>query len=317
MIRLRPIVSATALRLLSLAGVLAVLVGAFQLVARPWFLTWGATDEELRWALPGDEIIPDAAVQNTRAFTVHAPPERVWPWLAQLGQDRGGFYSYDLLENLVGCQMPTEDVLRTEQQRWRPGDRLWMYPPDKAGGAGFATLRTYEPGRALGFATRVIGTPLDEPEDGSWSFVIRPAEERNTRLLIRGRAAGDRSLAGTLFDRFFFEPAHYVMERSMMTGIGRLSRGLDRQRWRNHIEVILWTAVFAAFVTAAVLTFRRDDWPRMVAAFAIAGIVFQVLTLAQPPLPAGAALAIASFFLLQRRQSPRASFNALERRSLS
>jgi hypothetical protein len=285
-------------RLLTLGAALALLVGGFQLVARPWFLNWGATAEEQTWALPGDEIVDGFAAQNTRAITLPARPDRVWPWLAQLGQDRAGFYSYDLLESLAGCRMPIEDGVRPELQAWAPGDRLWMYPPDRAGGVGFATLRAYEPGRALGFATRVIGTGLDEAEDGSWSFVVLPAEGQQTRLLVRGRAAGGRSFSGALFDRLIFEPAHFVMERRMMVSLGLLARGLDRDRWRNHLEVALWTITFGVFVTAGVLTFRRPDWVRVVAAFWAAGLVFQVLTLAQPPLPLGAVLAALPILLI-------------------
>jgi hypothetical protein len=95
---------------------------------------------------------------------------------SQLGQDRGGFYSYDILENLVGCAMPTTDRLLPERQSWQIGDKLWMYPPEKAGGIGFATLRVRVPGRALGLATRAPGTPLTAPEDGSWSFILEPLD---------------------------------------------------------------------------------------------------------------------------------------------
>src|SRR6266545_3032153 len=160
-------------RILALAGASAAIVCVFFLIVRPWYLGWGATDGEARRILPGDEIIPTASGQETRAITIRAPIERVWPWVSQLGQDRGGFYSYDLLENLVGCKMPTDDRLRPEARRWQLGDKLWMYPPDRAGGAGFATLRVYVPDRAMGFGTRMTGTPLTEPENGSWSFIVQ------------------------------------------------------------------------------------------------------------------------------------------------
>src|SRR5438552_14659566 len=120
----------------------------------------------MRRPLPGDEIIASAVAQQTRAITIDAPVAHIWPWMAQLGQDRGGFYSYDLLENIVGCEMPTDDLLRPDRQSWSIGDKLWMYPSDKAGGAGFATLRAYVPGRALSFGTHILGTPPTAPEDG-------------------------------------------------------------------------------------------------------------------------------------------------------
>ena len=95
-----------------LALTLTAVVCAFFAIVRPWNLQWGASDSEARVALPGDEIIPRATQQETRGITIDAGADVVWPWLAQLGQDRGGFYSFDLLENVVGCRMPTVDVLR-------------------------------------------------------------------------------------------------------------------------------------------------------------------------------------------------------------
>jgi hypothetical protein len=111
-------------RLLALPGSFVVVMLAFFLFVRPWYLQWGATDEETRRPLPGDEIVPNAPGQETRAITIHASVDRVWPWLAQLEQDRGGFYSFDLLENLVGCDMPTDDRLRPDKQSWHVGDKL-------------------------------------------------------------------------------------------------------------------------------------------------------------------------------------------------
>ena len=277
-------------RLLALAGALAAILLAFFLLVAPWYRQWGATHDEARRPLAGDEIIRNAAGQETRAITIHANADRVWPWVAQLGQDRGGFYSYDLLENLVGCDMPTEDRLRPDRQSWRLGDKLWMYPKDRVGGAGSATLRTYVPGRVLGFATRSIGTPLTAPEDGSWSFVLDPLNDSTTRLLVRGRGAPGRSLLGAAFDRAIFEPAHFAMERRTMIGLKQLAEGGDRHRVLNHVAVALWTVTFGLFVAAAVLELRRRRWLRPLAGFVAAAAVFQILTLAQPPLAVGVAL---------------------------
>ena len=69
---------------------------------RPWQLHWGAAGEEIDTVLPGDDLIPGPDLVTTRGITIGVPPGQVWPWLAQLGQGRGGFYSYDLLENLAG-----------------------------------------------------------------------------------------------------------------------------------------------------------------------------------------------------------------------
>jgi hypothetical protein len=278
-----PAHAGSAARRLSLLASFAAIVAVFFVFVRPWYQQWGATAEEARRPLPGDEIVPNAAAQETRAITIDANLERVWPWLAQLGQDRGGFYSYDLLENLVGCRMPTEDRLRPDRQSWQVGDKLWMYPPNRAGGAGFATLHDYVPGRALGFGTRAIGTPLDAPEDGSWSFVLEPLGDSLTRLLVRGRVAAGRSLLGVVVDRSIFEPMHFVMERRTMIGLRQLAEGGDRGRLVNHLQVALWTITLGLLVTTVVMAMRRRYWLRPLAGFVAAAAVFQILTLGQPP----------------------------------
>ena len=250
----------------------------------------GSTAAERSKRLPGDEIVPYAGGQTTRAITIHAPIEDAWPWLAQLGQDRGGFYSFDLLENAVGCQMPTVDVLRAHHQVWQLGDKLWMYPSDQAGGVGFATLHYYQPGRVLGFATRAIGTSLDHAEDGSWTFVLKPVNPQTTRLVVRGRGAARPSLLGAAFDRTIFEPVHFVMERRMMMGVKQLAETGTRNRRLNHIHILLWTVTLGLFVVAAIMVVRRADWKGALLGLVAAAVAFQILTLAQPPLIVGVLL---------------------------
>ena len=97
------------------------------LAVRPWTRRWNATPDEVAAPLPGDDFVPDAGVHMTRAVTVDAPPEDVWPWVAQIGQDRGGFYSYTRLENLAGCEMRNADRVHDEWQGTR--DRRTGAPP--------------------------------------------------------------------------------------------------------------------------------------------------------------------------------------------
>ncbi len=286
------------MRLISLLASFTAILLIFIFAVRPWYLRWGATDEEIQKILPGDEIVPNAVGSETRAITIDAPIDSVWPWLAQLGQDRGGFYSFDLLENIVGCEMPTVDSLRPDKQAWKPGDRLWMYPPDKAGGVGYATLRTYIPGRALGFGTHVMGTSPDDPEDGSWSFALEPTGDSTTRLLIRGRGAPGRSLLGTAFDRSMFEPIHFMMERRMMIGVKQLAEGGDRDRLLNHIHIAIWTITFALFITSSVMVLRRREWTRPLVGFVASALIFQVQTLAQPDVIVEGAMTLALVFWL-------------------
>lgn len=268
----------------ALFGVIAALAVTYVIGWRPWLLAWGATGTEQSMVLPGDEIVSDAGATETRAITIDAPIAQVWPWVAQTGQDRGGFYSYDLVENMVGCEMPTVDYLRPEKQEWKLGDRLWMYPPEKAGGAGYATLRRYEPGRVLGFATRMVGTSLEQPENGSWTFILSPIDAKSTRLIIRGRGTGLRSLLGLTFDRSIFEPMHFAMEKRQMIGIKQLAEGRDRGRIENHAMVVLWFLTGIGFAVGTFMVLAGKAWPRSLLMVFLMGLLFQIFTLAQPPL---------------------------------
>src|SRR4249919_3270234 len=98
------------------------------LLGRRWQLRWGATAQEFAGPLPGDELIAKPDLTATRALTVRAPAARVWPWIAQLGQGRGGFYSYDFLENLAGCDIRSAERIVPEWQHLGVGDRVMLAP---------------------------------------------------------------------------------------------------------------------------------------------------------------------------------------------
>jgi hypothetical protein len=172
-------------------------VGGYLVVSRPLMLHWGATCEELQKSLPGDELVPDPAVQTTRAVTIDAPPAAVWPWLAQLGQDRAGFYSYEGLENLAGCEMDNADEIHAEWQHRELGETVYLHPL-----RGLPVAR-FEPGRTL-----VL--------EGWGAFVLEPHGPDCTRLIARGRVP--RGL-GALTTALLLEIPHFVMERKMLLGI--------------------------------------------------------------------------------------------------
>jgi hypothetical protein len=121
----------------------ALLPWVYTFFIRPWHLRWGATDEELSKPLPGDELVPHPAIESTRAITVNAPLEEVWPWLAQIGQDRGGFYSYEWLESLAGCRMRNADRIHPNWQHREVGEIVFLHP------ATGMKVATFEPGRAI------------------------------------------------------------------------------------------------------------------------------------------------------------------------
>jgi hypothetical protein len=258
------------------------LVLAFFLFARPWYLSWGADAAVQTVPLPGDNLLWQGTARETRAILIHAPAGRVWPWVAQIGQDRAGFYSYEILENLVGCRMKNLDYLIPALQHWREGDSLWMYPRDRAGGLGQAPLARHDPGRALVFYTRRPGTALTGPPDGTWAFVVEPVGEGTSRLIVRGRGRGRLGLLGASFERGVFEPIHFAMERKMMEGINTRAEERPVSIVRDDIQVSLWVLTFAFFITSGIFTLEGRGWRWHAVTFTAAGILFGVLTLVQP-----------------------------------
>ena len=188
---------------------LAVVAGAYVGWFRRAILTWGATDLEAAARLPGDELLGDADGSSTRAITIAAPVRAVWPWLAQLGPaPRGGAYTYDWIENLLGLNMHSADRVLPEFQHPQVGDTIGL-------GANQMSLERVESERVLAWRS----------QDGNWvwSFVL---EEQGyaTRLISRNRFR-----LPTLSARLAMlpmEPASLVMERKMLLGIKRRAERL-------------------------------------------------------------------------------------------
>ena len=259
----------------------------FFAIVRPWYLSWGADSTLQNAYLPGDRLLWQGAGRETRAIAIQAPAAAVWPWVAQIGQDRGGFYSYEVLENLAGCEMKNLDYLVPALQRWEPDAKLWMYPKEKLGGLGNAPLAVYEPGHALVFYTRRTGTAPTDPPDGTWAFVVQPIDGASSRLVTRARARGSLSLLGLAFNRGIFEPVHFVMERKMMEGIRARAEDRRVSKAADDANVALWVITFAAFMASAGLALAGRQWRRRTTTFMAAGALFELLTLAQPSLWVG------------------------------
>jgi hypothetical protein len=182
-------------RPLIMAGTLAPL--AYALAIRPWHQRWGATAGELRATLPGDALQPDPGVESTRAITIDAPVEDVWPWIAQIGQDRGGFYSYEFLENLAGCELTNANSIHPEWQHREVDETIFLHP--------LASLKVtlFEPERAFGI-------------EGWGVYVLESLDDNRTRLIARSRTP--RGLTALLYI-LFIEIPHFIMERKMLLGI--------------------------------------------------------------------------------------------------
>ena len=178
---------------------------------RPWYRKWGAQEAELQTPLPGDERVPEPRLETTRAVTVQAPPEQIWPWLAQLGQSRGGWYSYERLENLAGCDIHNADQILPKYQDLSPGDRLRLGPE----GYPFFTAVEVDPGRSL---VLMSGPQPADDEDVAWGwvFVLEPVDGDTTRLIARNRVEYPPTFGNRLMWRGFVHPVAFVMERRML-----------------------------------------------------------------------------------------------------
>jgi hypothetical protein len=196
----------------------------YTLAVRPWLLRWGATSEEASTPLPGDGLVPEAAYTTTRAVTVRASAESIWPWLVQLGQARAGFYTYDRLEQIVGAAIRSAECIVPEFQHLAVGDTVLLSP---VGGPKVAILA---PGRALVLSqTMDLRTARSIPPapatrwamDWTWTFALRPLPDGATRLLVRTRADYRPHAVLAPVVRLLLEPIHFVMERGMLMGIKR------------------------------------------------------------------------------------------------
>ena len=191
---------------------------AYVLLVRPRILGWGATAQERLATLPGDELVSSANVQATRAITVNTATQMVWPWVAQMGQGRGGLYSYDELENLVGCDMHSADRIVDEWQAVAAGDAFKLHPDVEL------EVASVELRRAL-----IVrgGVPLREasapPFDFSWAFVLEAQSAHTTRLLVRERYRYTRRWAALVVEPV--QVVSFLMTEKMLRGIRDRAEG--------------------------------------------------------------------------------------------
>jgi hypothetical protein len=155
------------------AGAALIAIGWYIRVVRPWTKHWGATDEEVERPMPGDSIVDHADYVATRAVTIQAPPEDVWPWLVQIGSGRAGWYSYDRLDN---AGVPSATEVLPEFQSLAVGQLVPMVPGDDVG----VWVKEIEPGR------RVLW--WDRKGECSWEWTLEEASPGTTRLVTRLRA---------------------------------------------------------------------------------------------------------------------------------
>lgn len=200
--------------MLATSALIALGAALYRAFLREPILTWGATGSEVRASLPGDDLIDSPDGVSTRAISIDAPPGDVWPWLAQMGPSpRGGIYTYDWIENLLGLNMHSADTILEEFQHPEVGEELGL-------GANKMVLAAVEPDRHMVWRS----------SDGNWvwSFVLVPTGSGGTRMLSRNSFRLNR-----LQDRIGMlpmEPGSLVMERKMLLGFKERAERLARER---------------------------------------------------------------------------------------
>lgn len=241
----------------------------FALFVVPRLRSWGATPSELAQEWPGDELVPRPGFVWTNAVTINGSAESVWPWVNQLGQGRGGLYSYDWLENAIGAGVHSLAEVREELQRHLTlGERvirMTRYAP-------FNPVARYDPGRAL-----VLGGVNDSDSQlrqgrpsSTWAFIVQPLNDTTSRLIVRSRACGVIArLQG---------PIQFVMQRKMMLGIKQRAEGTWAPSAADVFIPLSWFAAASATATLLARASRaREHRARQAAQAGLAGITVQVL----------------------------------------
>lgn len=196
---------------------LAAGTGLLLYAARRYFRNWGTTKSESRMNLPGDELIREPMLRITEAVWIERPAAAVWPWLVQMGQDRGGLYGYAFLENSIALHHRNANRIHAEWQHLAPGNLIRLAPRGWLGLRDGLTLSVADVIEERAIVLR--GAPPSLPWETVWSFHLIPYGDDRCRVLVRTRVGlrhpGEVLLAEAV------EPVNALMTRGMLRGIRR------------------------------------------------------------------------------------------------
>jgi hypothetical protein len=179
----------------------AFIATVYWIFIRPQLINWGATTTEINMKFPINEFISPNRIVSTRAINIHVTKEKIWPWIAQTGQNRGGFNSYYWLENLFAAKMTNAKSINPEWQNPQLGDTVYY-------------------GKNEGYAIVSLVKPNEYFSLGGWMFYLQTIDTANTKLIIRYPSMEVRqSKFAALYYYGLFEPLHFIMESGMMIGI--------------------------------------------------------------------------------------------------
>lgn len=210
-----------------LIGLGSLAAAAYAFVIRPWMLRWGSTVDERGRRLPGDDLAPDATYVTTRAVTIKASAQAIWPWLVQMGQDRAGFYTHNWVERVLQSGIPDTSVIRPEWQHLEVGD-LMRTNRDIGGKPMGWPVAAVEPGRSLVVASKSMPA-------GTYAFVIDPIDADTSRLIVRDRAHW--KWTEWPFAALIYEPLHAYMETGLISGVRRRAEAAAPDRGERPVAI--------------------------------------------------------------------------------
>jgi len=253
-----------------LALLVAILGVTFFFLPR-YTQTWGATAEEIARSLPGDDLMSEPGLIWTHGITIHARPEVVWPWIAQIGDDRGGFYSYTFIEKLIGGRDLYNNANRIMPEFQNPGPGEGMIED-------FLVVREVVPGEYL------LANLAGMPDVGiTWLWSLHPAGGDDTRLIVRNRIKMPPEMDSPAI-LYAIDVGGFVMERRMITGIRDRAEGRSELPGIEAIEIGLWALALLAGIIAASMFRRRKQWPVPLLIAALAVLSLLAFTFLQPPI---------------------------------
>jgi hypothetical protein len=219
--------------------VLGGILGAYAFGLRPRLLRWGATDEELERPFPGAEFIPGGSCEGAMAVTINAPPSMVWPWLVQMGTDRGGWYSWDLLDN---GGRKSADRIHPEWQDISVGYHMLALPD----GSQWWEVAALEPERflCLRMSLDLRGRPFDplgeRPRfytDSTWGFLLEKLPGDRTRLIVSGYWNFEPRWLQPILSFLILEPSHWIMETRQFANLKRRAER-DKGAMKEQVQTV-------------------------------------------------------------------------------
>lgn len=273
-------------KLIAVFALASLVLALYMLWARPDQLRWGATDEEVHRSMPGDELALNPGYLASRAITIEATPEEIWPWLMQMGYTRAGFYGYDIVENIGSPRgIHSAQSILPEFQHYKVGDELPISP------AGSLTFYAIEPNHYLVWS--------GGEGWGGYTWALYSIDENHTRLVSRARFNHTWSNPVQLALDLFTEFAEHLAIPKILQGVkGRVEGHIESMAQAN-IELATYAGSAFIFIGAVVLILLRPlTWQRWLVGVA-AGAAWLITWYAPVPVWIGALLELLVLWLLR------------------